>query len=476
MSTPLRVLIVEDSEDDAILIMRELWRSGYDATFERVDTHESMTAVLAEQTWDIIIADYSMPHFSGLAALTLLKESRLNLPFILVSGTIGEDLAVAAMRAGAHDYVMKDNLARLGPAVQRELDEAEVRLARKRAEEALRESEEKLRKILGSSPDAITVTDLNGNIIECNQATLDIHGFSAKEELLGKSAMDFIAPKDQQRAAENMEKTLKQGSVKNLEYTFLTKDGHEFPAELSASVIRDSSGKPTSFVAITKDITERKRAEEQIKASLKEKEVLLKEIHHRVKNNLQIISSLLHLQSRYIKDKQDLKAFKDSQNRVRSMALVHEKLYQSQDLARIDLAEYIRNLTTDLFRSYGVKSATIKLKINVGEVLLGIDTAIPCGLIINELVSNSLKHAFPAGREGEICIDLHSDNDDKFVLIVRDNGVGFPKDLDFRNTESFGLRLVRTLTDQLEGNIELDSNGGTTFKITFPELKYREGR
>jgi len=223
------------------------------------------------------------------------------------------------------------------------------------------------------------------------------------------------------------------------------------------------------------EITERKRAEKQIKASLKEKEVLLKEIHHRVKNNLQVISSLLYVQSKSIKDKEALEMFQDGRNRVRSMALVHERLYQSRDLARVDFAEYVRSLANYLFRSYGVNSNVIKLKINVDDIFLGVDTTIPCGLIINELVSNSLKHAFPpegdrpAGREGEIRIGLSSDND-KFTLMVSDNGFGFPKDLDFRNTESLGLQLVNTLVAQLEGTIELDRSAGMAFKITFTDL------
>jgi two-component sensor histidine kinase len=219
------------------------------------------------------------------------------------------------------------------------------------------------------------------------------------------------------------------------------------------------------------EIAERKRAEEQIKASLKEKEVLLKEIHHRVKNNLQAISSLLYLQSKGVKDKEALEMFQDGQNRVRSMALIHERLYQSKDVARVDFAEYVRNLANYLFCSYGVHSNVIQLKVNVEDVFLGIDTAIPCGLITNELISNSLKHAFPGGRGGEIRIELCADNDRQLNLMVSDNGVGFPNDLDFRETESLGLQLVNTLVEQLEGTVELDRSGGTAFEITFTELR-----
>jgi len=226
------------------------------------------------------------------------------------------------------------------------------------------------------------------------------------------------------------------------------------------------------YEAAQREITERKRAEEQIKASLKEKEVLLKEIHHRVKNNLQAISSLLYLQSKNIVDERTLEMFQDGRNRVRSMALVHERLYQSGDLARVDFAEYTQSLANSLFRSYGVNSNIIKLKINVDGVFLGIDTAIPCGLIINELVSNSLKHAFPNGREGEIRIELCSDNDGQFTLMVSDNGVGFPENLDFRNTKSLGLQLVNTLVAQLEGTVELDRSGETAFRITFTEPEW----
>ena len=233
-----------------------------------------------------------------------------------------------------------------------------------------------------------------------------------------------------------------------------------------------------------REITERMRAEEQIKLSLQEKEVLLKEIHHRVKNNLQVISSLLSLQSKGIEDQSSLELFRESRDRIRSMALIHEKLYRSRDLARVDFSEYIRSLAAYLVRSYRASSGPVALKVNADDVLLGIDTAVPCGLIINELISNSLKHAFPpngdkpAGvdpmvngpdiKEGEIRVELCSDQDHQLTLIVGDNGVGFPEGLDFRETESLGMQLVNTLVGQLDGTVELYCNGGTQFKITFP--------
>ena len=214
------------------------------------------------------------------------------------------------------------------------------------------------------------------------------------------------------------------------------------------------------------EVAERKKAEEKIKASLREKEVLLKEIHHRVKNNMQVISSILNLQSKHIKDEQALKMFKNGQRRIRSMAMVHEKLYESDDLAGIDFAEYIQSTTSYLFSLHGVAD-TVRLDIDIKDILLGIDTAIPCGLIINELVSNSIKHAFGRGREGEILIKLYSDEAGRNILMVKDNGAGFPKGLDFRKTESLGMQLVIMLVEQLGGAIELDRSKGTAFNITF---------
>ncbi len=227
---------------------------------------------------------------------------------------------------------------------------------------------------------------------------------------------------------------------------------------------------------VATDITERRKAEEQLRTSLEEKEVLLKEIHHRVKNNLQIVSSLFYLQSEYTEDRRSLDILKESQNRVRSMAMIHEQLYQSKDIARVDFAKYIQNLASNLFSSYGIHQNVIALKINVDNIFFGVDTAIPCGLIINELVSNSLSHAFPSEKKGEIYIEVSSGKEDRITLIVRDNGIGFPQDCNFLDMDSLGLRLVNTLSTQLDGEVELDRSQGTTFTITFEKPQDQKRR
>jgi len=198
--------------------------------------------------------------------------------------------------------------------------------------------------------------------------------------------------------------------------------------------------------------------------------MLLKEIHHRVKNNLMIISSLLNLQSRYIKDKESQEIFKESQNRAQSMALIHQRLYQSTDLKNIDFKEYITTLANDLYRTYVDDTSRVSLTLNIDECRIDINTAIPLGLILNELITNSMKHAFPGNEKGTINIDFKK-NDDKYILIVSDDGVGFPEDLDYQKTDSLGLQLVNNLTDQISGELELDTTRGTTFKITFKENK-----
>ncbi len=210
------------------------------------------------------------------------------------------------------------------------------------------------------------------------------------------------------------------------------------------------------------------KAEEQIRTSLKEKEVLLKEIHHRVKNNMNIIISLIRLQSKDIKDELYLDKFKECENRINAMSLIHEELYRSRKLANIDFSEYLESMACRILETYEVHAEKISLSINVDKVFLGVNKAIPCGLIINEFLTNTVKYAFPGDKRGEIKISMRL-IEGKIELIVRDNGIGIPKDLDFENTNTLGMELVNVLTQQLKGTVELDRSKGTEFKIIFEE-------
>lgn len=250
----------------------------------------------------------------------------------------------------------------------------------------------------------------------------------------------------------------------------------DFTARIETDSADEIGELTRAFNKMAKDLKksndESHQAEENLKKSLKEKETLLREIHHRVKNNLQIISSLLTLQSQYIKDNNDATMLTESQNRIISMSLIHEKLYQSKDLAKIDFKEYTEDLVTGLFQSYGISSSRITLNLDIEKISLTIDSAIPCGLIINELVTNSLKYAFPGDKKGEIKVTLHSIGAKVFELVVSDNGIGIPKELDFRNIESLGLHLVTILVEnQLHGEIYLNRDNGTEFQIKFKEIK-----
>ena len=208
---------------------------------------------------------------------------------------------------------------------------------------------------------------------------------------------------------------------------------------------------------------------EETQLSLKEKEVLLKEIHHRVKNNLQVVSSLLSLEAGRTKDEKLVQSLKESQARIRSMALIHEKLYQSRDLSRVDFEGYVRNLAVYLIRTYGTGHGAVELQLDVADIRLGIDRAIPCGLILTELITNSLQYGFPDSRGGTITVELRPDGNGGLQLSVHDNGVGLPDNLDIAKSDSLGLQLVSTLTLQLGGQLEIDRSDGTRFSITFPE-------
>lgn len=313
-----------------------------------------------------------------------------------------------------------------------------------------------LDSIIESMVDALVVTTPDGMIRTANPAAAALFG-AAREQIVGKAVADFIPAIDLSR----------RGPSQDIETLIRTRDGRDVPVSLSRSAMRSGSGSELGSAFVVQDITDRKRAEEQIRAALEEKEVLFKEINHRVKNNLQVIDSLLSLQIRQIGDAQGREVLEESRHRIQAMALVHEMLYRSESPARIDFREYLNNLTAHLLHSYGAGARGIRIEARIAAASFGLDTAIPCGLIINELVTNSLKHAFPGERKGVIAVELQARAEGRYCLTVRDDGGGLPAGFRIEEARTLGLRLVRTLTEQIGGKLSVPGGPGACFEIPF---------
>ena len=587
MEEEIKVLILEDVPLDAELIERELRKEGFDFISHRVEREDEYVKEVEKWQPNIILADHSLPQFDGVSALYIAQEKSSHIPFIFVSGKIGEEFAVEMLKKGATDYVLKHNLSKLGYAVRRALKEAQEHLEKKKAQEALLESEKKYRALFEKTTNPILVFNEDGVFINFNQAAVDfleteptqllkheIYQFIAPESepvdikdwstgeivelplkindelkileltitpvklgnsniifgtgrdltkqkqmenalkeseekyrllvenqtdmvvkfdpegkvlfaspsycevlgrtedsILGSNFLPMVHQEEQEKTQRALGKLQRPPYVVFLEHRMLTMNGWRWIAWADKAIM-DDEGNLEAFVGVGRDITERKLAEDRIMRSLKEKELLLREIHHRVKNNLQIISTLLSLQSAQIDDQRVIDLYRESQNRILSIALIHENLYQSDDLTNINFANYVKNLIDDLFNSYGVDPEKIQINMQIKDIIISIETAIPIGLIINELISNTLKHAFPQGK-GEIYLELFAKNGDQYQLIVRDNGKSFPDNIKLNETDTLGMKLISNLVNQLDGTIMLNKDN-KEFTIDFEELKYKE--
>ncbi|MBI1910516.1 MAG: PAS domain S-box protein [Deltaproteobacteria bacterium] len=347
-------------------------------------------------------------------------------------------------------------LTKTNEKLKKEISERNV------AEKALKDSEEKYHNLIEFANDAIILADAEtGIIIDVNRKATQLLGM-AREKMIGLHQSQLHPAEESEYYKKVFKNHIKLKELTKSNLFVSTKDGRRVPVDISAS-LTEINGRMV-FQGIFHDITERLNSEEQIKKSLKEKEALLSEIHHRVKNNLQIISSLLRIQSRYIKDSRDREIFNESENRIKSMAVIHEELYRSKDFSEIDISDYISHLMENLFHSYGVDTAIIKLKLDIEPVNLSLDTAIPCGLIINELVSNALKYAFPDNKKGEVAISLKK-SDGGIRLEVTDNGIGMPDGFDIAKAETLGLQLVNSLLSQLHGYMDIITLNGTRISL-----------
>jgi PAS domain S-box-containing protein len=344
---------------------------------------------------------------------------------------------------------------------------------RKRIEAALRESEARFRMMADTAPVMVWMAGPDTHITFVNKRWLEFTGRTLQEEI-GDNWFTGIHPHDLERCRESYLAAFRSQQPFTMEYRLRRLDGEYRWVVDTGIPLFESDGRSGGYIGTCMDLTERKDMEDQLRRTLKEKESLLREVHHRVKNNLQVISSLLNLQSASIKDPVVNQLFRECQVRITSIALLHETLHRSNDLSRIKMGDYIRTLTGHLFRSYGVDPNVTSLELNIDDVEFDIDTGLTCGLIIDELVSNCLKHAFADDTGGRVHIDLQDHLDGTFTLRVSDDGVGLPKDGVLNNPESLGLELVSLLAEKLDGKTELLSGQGTEWLIRFQQLQYSE--
>ena len=363
--------------------------------------------------------------------------------------------------------------------ISRDITESKI------AEEKLRESEEKYRNIVETANEGILIIDDEAIVTYANKKMAEMLGYSL-EEGIGRPIWNFISEEYKAIVKLNLEKR-RRGINENYELKLIHKDGSSLWVLINAKSLFDKDGKFMGSISMFTDITKRKEAEQ---ALIKFEAARMKEIHHRIKNNLQVISSLLSLEAERFSDAKMLETLRESQNRVASMTLIHEELYEGDKIDTFDFAAYLRKLTSELFSSYNVGNDNISLNLDLEQVYLCMDPAIPLGIIVNELVSNALKHAFPAGSKGEIQIRLrkaetpaanHDISDSgpcsmekdsfDYILRVADNGKGMPEEIDFENADSLGLKLVNILVEQIDGYIELKRDHGTEFTIRFRNVK-----
>lgn len=614
----LNVLMIEDSEDDYDREVRAL-QTGFTPSCQRVETAAQMRCALEQRSWDVILADYRLPGFSSTQAFAIYRERGLDIPFIIVSGVIGEEAAVDAMKAGVHDYIMKDKPGRLVSAVRRELAETENRKQRARVTAELEAAYSELAAIYAHCPEAMLVVDQDLRIERANEAAAQLAGRKVSEmeglyygeafccpdakilpsgfpdgpacsacplrlaaldaargqvvldrvQSIVRSSLDgqpkerwllvscsriecgsrlriLICAKDitelQQahvdlqkqkdelalqallinqsqdavivtdaartirswnRGAEEIYGWTSYQAVGSHSYSLLAttsacslaeteqllerngrwegelnqvrQNGQSLIADSRQILLRDGAGRTVGVMEINRDITQRRRDENTLRetvrareAALAEKTVLLQEVHHRVKNNLAVIASLLNLKAAATENADARSALRESQDRVHSIAVIHEQLYGNGNLDRINFSDYAGRLARELHQALVHEPDRIRIHLAIEPIELALEQAVPCGLILNELISNACKYAFPDGRRGEISLSFRECEPRTLELAVEDDGIGLPAGLlGNPNTQSLGLKIVDILTGQLNGSVKQQPSAGTRIEVRF---------
>lgn len=470
----IHVLIVEDDPNDKELILLELRRGGFDPEYKQVQTADEFKKEILNQKWDLILCDYSLPNFDGLTALKILREIDTEIPFFLISGDIADATAVQAMKDGANDYLKKDNLHRLTPAITRELRDAQIRKEHKEAQIAITESERRLREAeriaqMGNwELDHKTLKMVwSGQLFQIFEINND-HENISYEQFLSR-----IHPDDRIKTDLAIKQSIEyREPLEVLCRINLPGEKEKIVRMLSESEY-DELNNPHRSLGVMQDVTKSIETEMQLKHSLNEKQVLISEIHHRVKNNLALIFSLLQLEMTEIEDQHTKDILFSSIMRIRTMSLIHEKLYSITNFSNVPFHTFTNSLIQVLSDHYN-SDKRITVQMELDEVLLNVNQAMPVALILNELLSNAFTHAFGKGSTGTIYVNLGK-KDDQINITVSDDGIGIPKRFNGTETDSLGMTIINLLTKQLNGILTISRMNGSEFNIQFTYNKAAKG-
>ena len=428
----------------SVVVLFYWYRDHFDKNVYRLLIISAILTIIAELAFTFYVSVFGLSNLVG-HFFKIISFYLIYLAIIKTGLTKPYDLLFRELKT-SEDELLKTNQKLNSDIIER-----------KQAEAELKKNEKKYKTLIENSPYGIFIVDKNKRYIEVNESACTMTGYS-KNELLSLSISDIQSLKNPDLSV--FPEIINSGKVNRI-FFLRHKDGHDFPVTIKGYKVDDN------LVGICEDITEKVKNEQLIISSLKEKETLLHEIHHRVKNNMAVIGSLLKMQSNSIEDEQIKEVLKVSKNRVYAMSAVHETLHGSDNLSQIDLKTYLHKVTSSIFQTYSINPDKAKLNTDIEEIPISIDQASPLGLVINELLSNSLKYAFLDERKGEINVSMKKRNTE-IELTVMDNGVGMPKDFDWKKSKSLGLKLVRTLVEnQLDGSIDMESNNGTKFTIKF---------
>jgi PAS domain S-box-containing protein len=459
---PIKILLIEDNPDDFSFIREILEEVEDQFELTNAETLKKGLKSLDDGQYDVILLDLGLPDSNGFDTFNKVHKHTPGTALIILTGLRDEEIGNRTVKEGAQDYFVK------GPIDSKLLFKSiKYSIERNNLILDLAQRESNLSALMENTTDSIWSTDIEGNILTFNSNFRKLFKKYYSIELAeGIRLYDHI-PADESKLWETVNKKI----LRNERFSF--EKVYEFPekafyVEISVNPIISGDGSVMGASFFSRDITERKKTENSFKAALEEKEMLIKGIQYRVKNNMDIISSLFDKQIRHLKNETE-NILKENHGRLKSMTMTNEKLYQYENLNKINFKEYVADLVNDIFYSYGIKNGTIHPKLEIEDINVDINTAIPLGLIINELVTNSVKYAFPQSK-GTIKIKLKS-SPDQLELTIADNGVGLPEDLDYKNTDTLGLQLVYDLVRQIDGENELDRSHGTQFKITFKSTR-----